>query len=162
MAHVTGIGYDSHRFTEGRKLIIGGLEIPHGMGLDGHSDADVLCHAIIDSVLGACGKPDIGHFFPDTDPKWKGASSIALLKQVHELIKKEADIIYIDAVIIAEEPRILKHSEKIKKNIAEALRVSADRINVKAKTNEKMGFTGRKEGIAVIAVSTVNRNFDDK
>ena len=159
---ITGIGYDSHRFKAGRKLILGGVNIPYDMGLDGHSDADALCHAVIDGILGASGKKDIGQLFPDTDPKWKDADSIELLKKTVELINKDKiKIIYIDAVVIAEKPKLGPYIDKMIEKISNAVGVSPKRVNVKAKTNEKMGFSGREEGLVAIACVTVERNFND-
>ncbi|UCG77325.1 MAG: 2-C-methyl-D-erythritol 2,4-cyclodiphosphate synthase [Nitrospirota bacterium] len=151
----TGIGYDSHRLVEGRELILGGIVIPFDRGLEGHSDADVLCHSIIDSVLGALGEGDIGMHFPDTEARWKDASSIDLLKKVIEMARERGyEVSWVDASIIAEAPKLGPHLEAMKKEIAGS-GVKQDRINLKATTNEGMGFTGRGEGIAVIAVSTL-------
>ena len=154
-----GTGYDSHRFVENRKLILGGVELDSELGLEGHSDADALCHAIIDAILGACGKQDIGNLFPDTDLKWKGVSSIGLLSNVLDIIKQDSSvkIHYIDAVIITEQPKIAPYSVKMKTNIATALNIRPEQVNLKAKTNEKMGFVGRSEGLAVIANVTIER-----
>jgi 2-C-methyl-D-erythritol 2,4-cyclodiphosphate synthase len=161
MAQVTGIGYDSHKFTDKRKLILGGVPVEHDRGLAGHSDADVLCHAVIDSILGACGLPDIGQKFPDTDPEWKDASSIEMLKSVvKEISGINCTIVYIDAVIICERPKLLPYVEDIRESLANAMSVSKDRVNIKAKTNEKMGFTGRMEGMAVIANASMERLFN--
>lgn len=147
-----GTGYDSHRLVEGRKLIIGGVDIPFEKGLIGHSDADVLCHAIIDAILGALGTGDIGTHFPDTDSKWKDASSIALLSRTVELVKQQGfEISWIDSTIIAERPKLQPHIEIMKKNIS-AAGIPSGAVNIKAKTNEGMGFIGRGEGIAAQAV----------
>jgi 2-C-methyl-D-erythritol 2,4-cyclodiphosphate synthase len=147
-----GTGYDSHRFAEGRKLIIGGVEIPYEKGLLGHSDADVLCHAITDAIIGALGLGDIGTHFPDTDPKWKDAASIELLKSIVELAKMNGyAIAWVDSTIITETPKLSPHIEKMKVAISRT-GIPAGRINIKAKTNEGMGFIGRGEGIAVHAV----------
>ena len=147
-----GTGYDSHRLVEGRKLIIGGVDIPFEKGLLGHSDADVLVHAIIDAILGALGMGDIGKRFPDTDNKWKDASSITLLSNVAELTKQNGfEILWIDSTVIAERPRLQPHIERMKKNISGA-GIQSGAINIKAKTNEGMGFVGRGEGIAAQAV----------
>ncbi|MCX6111914.1 MAG: 2-C-methyl-D-erythritol 2,4-cyclodiphosphate synthase [Proteobacteria bacterium] len=160
---VTGIGYDSHRFMAGRKLILGGVDIPCDMGLDGHSDADALCHAIIDGILGAAGKKDIGQIFPDTDPKWKDADSLGLLKKTTELISKDKiKIIYIDAVVVTEKPKIASHINKMIEKISEATDINSKRINIKAKTNEKMGFSGREEGLMAMACVTIERDFNDR
>jgi len=154
-----GIGYDSHRFVEGRPLILGGISIPYGKGLFGHSDGDCLCHAIIDSLLGAAGMPNIGQLFPDTEPQWKDAKSTELLKKVvEEITLKGYTILWIDSVIIAEEPRLNSFIPAMKERLKEA-GIPPDRINIKPKTNEGMGFTGRKEGIAVIAISLLKKNF---
>jgi len=147
-----GSGYDSHRLVEGRKLIIGGVEIPFDKGLLGHSDADVLCHAIIDAILGALGMGDIGTHFPDTDAKWKDATSIALLSGTVELVKQQSfEISWVDSTVIAERPKLQPYIEIMKKNIAGA-GIPSGAINIKAKTNEGMGFIGRGEGIAAQAV----------
>ncbi len=147
-----GIGFDSHRLVEGRKLIIGGVDIPFDKGLAGHSDADVLCHAIIDAILGALGMGDIGKHFPDTDNKWKDASSITLLSNVVELMKQQSfEISWIDSIVIAEKPKLQPHIEGMKKNISSS-GIPSSAINIKAKTNEGMGFVGKGEGIAAQAV----------
>lgn len=159
---VVGIGYDSHKIDKKRKLVLGGLEMKTGFGLAGHSDADVLCHAVIDALLGACGKPDIGCFFPDNEPEWKDADSIVLLKSVVALVKSESvKINYVDVVLIAEKPKIAPHVDAIRKNLAAALGISFERVNIKAKTNEGMGFAGRGEGIAALSNVTVERAFND-
>jgi 2-C-methyl-D-erythritol 2,4-cyclodiphosphate synthase len=147
-----GIGYDSHRLIEGRRLVIGGVDIPFDKGLLGHSDGDVLCHAIIDAIIGAMGQGDIGKHFPDTDNKWKDASSILLLKHIVELAKSKGfEIQWIDSVIIAEKPKISPYIDLMKQAIAKA-DMPAGLLNIKAKTNEGMGFIGRGEGIAAQAV----------
>jgi 2-C-methyl-D-erythritol 2,4-cyclodiphosphate synthase len=147
-----GIGYDSHRLVEGRKLIIGGVEIPFEKGLAGHSDADVLCHAITDAIIGALGLGDIGVHFPDTDQKWKDASSIQMLSQIMELVKQKGfDLHYIDSIVIAEKPKLLTFIDTMKKNISKA-GIPGDSLNIKAKTNEGMGLIGQGEGIAAQAV----------
>jgi len=152
-----GIGYDSHRLVEGRKLIIGGVNIPFEKGLSGHSDADVLCHAIIDSVIGALGIGDIGNHFPDTDPKWKDASSIELLKHIISLTHMNGyEVSWLDSIIIAEKPRLTSYMEAMKKAISEA-GIPSGSINIKGKTNEGMGFIGRGEGIAAQAVCLLKR-----
>ncbi len=152
----TGLGYDSHRFVTGRKLILGGIEIPHDQGLQGHSDADALIHAVCDALLGAAGAGDIGRHFPDTDPAFKGISSMILLERVREMIAlKGFSIINIDASIIMEKPKLAPFAGEIAANIANALNLPAAAVSVKAKTNEGMGFVGRNEGIAVFAVATV-------
>lgn len=157
MVHV-GIGYDVHQLVTGRKLILGGVEIPHTKGLDGHSDADALMHAICDAVLGALGEADIGHFFPNTDPRWKGAPSRVFLEEAARQAKtNQATIVNIDATIIAQEPKVYPHISKMKVNIASALGISEKKVGIKATTNEHMGFVGREEGIAAMAVASVDR-----
>lgn len=147
-----GFGYDSHRLVKGRKLIIGGVAIPFGKGLYGHSDADVLCHAIIDSIIGALGLGDIGQHFPDTDPEWKDASGVRLLRLVLDLVRKHGyEVSWVDTSIIAESPKLSPHIEDMKNAISEA-GIPTEVINIKAKTNEGMGFVGRGEGIAAYAV----------
>ena len=148
-----GHGYDVHRFAEGRKLILGGVEIPYKTGLLGHSDADVLCHAVADAVLGALGERNIGYHFPDTDPEYKGISSLILLEKVKLLIcKKNAEISNIDATVILQEPKISRYINDMRKNIADALGMSFEDVNIKATTEEKLGFTGCGEGAAAHAV----------
>ena len=148
-----GLGYDVHRLTEERKLILGGVEIPWEKGLLGHSDADVLVHAVMDALLGAAALGDIGQHFPDTDPAYKGISSLRLLDHVAGLLKKQGfSVGNIDAVIIAQKPKMALYIPKMRQNIAQALGISADRVNIKATTEEKLGFTGREEGIASQAV----------
>lgn len=143
------MGYDVHRLVENRDLIIGGVNIPYERGLAGHSDADVLIHAIMDSILGAAALGDIGKHFPDTDPQYKGASSIALLKHVAGLIKEKGyEIINIDATIIAQSPKMAPHIWAMRENIAKALNIYVDQVNVKATTEEGLGFTGKGEGIS--------------
>ena len=152
-----GLGYDSHRFADGRKLIIGGVEIPHEKGLLGHSDADVLCHAIADAIIGALGKGDIGTYFPDTDPKWEDAVSIELLKSIVELAKMNGyAVAWIDSTIIAERPKLFPYIEKMKAALSRT-GISSGHINIKAKTNEGMGFVGRGEGIAAQAVCLLEK-----
>jgi len=147
-----GIGFDAHRFKEGRPLIIGGIKIEHDKGLEGHSDADVLIHALIDALLGAAALGNIGEHFPDNDPQYKDISSLLLLEKTSDLIRdKGYDIANIDAVVILEEPRLEKYREQMQSEIGNTLNISPEKINVKAKTTEKMGFTGNKEGIAVMA-----------
>jgi 2-C-methyl-D-erythritol 2,4-cyclodiphosphate synthase len=156
MNHV-GIGYDVHQLVAGRKLILGGVEIAHGKGLDGHSDADVLMHAICDAVLGALGEADIGHFFPNTDPRSKNQPSKTFLQEAARQVKfREGRIINIDATLIAQQPKIAPHIKKMKENIAAALGLSITRVGIKATTNETMGFIGREEGIAAMAVASVD------
>lgn len=149
-----GNGYDIHRLTVGRDLILGGIHIPHEMGLDGHSDADVLTHAIMDALLGALSLGDIGHYFPPTDPEWKGADSLKLLEQVHSLIRSKGwQVGNIDSVVVAERPKLKPHIEGMRTKIAETLGIEPDQVGVKATTNEKLGPTGREEGIAAYAVA---------
>ena len=156
MVHV-GIGYDVHQLAAGRKLILGGVEIPHTKGLDGHSDADALMHAICDAVLGALGEEDIGHFFPNTDPRWKGAPSKVFLQEAaRQVTFKQGRIVNIDATVIAQAPKIYPFIKEMKIRIAEALGVNVQQIGVKATTNETMGFIGREEGIAAMAVASVD------
>jgi 2-C-methyl-D-erythritol 2,4-cyclodiphosphate synthase len=151
-----GIGYDVHRFSEHRLLVLGGVTIPHSHGLDGHSDADVLCHAVADAVLGAMGLPDIGHYFPPGDPSCKDIPSLCILQRCRELlIEQGCRLVNIDATLIAEAPKILPHREAMQRNIGEALGIPARRVGIKATTNEAMGFIGRGEGIAAIAVAQV-------
>lgn len=148
-----GHGYDVHKLVEGRKLIVGGVNIPHILGLLGHSDADVLTHAVMDSILGAAALGDIGGLFPDNDPKYEGADSLVLLKEVCTAIdKKGYKISNIDATIIAQKPKMKPHIEQMRKNIAAVCGIDVDCVNVKATTEEKLGFTGREEGISAHAV----------
>lgn len=154
-----GHGLDVHQLVEGRKCIIGGVEIPHEKGLLGHSDADVLLHAICDALLGAAGLGDIGRHFPDTDAQYKGADSRVLLRQVNELLKKSGYVVgNIDATIIAQAPKMAPHIQQMCTNIAADCDVEVGRINVKATTTEKLGFTGRGEGIAAEAVALINKS----
>ena len=154
-----GHGYDVHAFAENRKCIIGGVEIPYEKGLLGHSDADVLLHAISDSLLGAAALGDIGKHFPDTDPQYKGADSIVLLKNVVNLIhSKGYKVNNIDATVIAQAPKMAPHIQRMRQNIADALNVDVDFVNVKATTEEKLGFTGRKEGISAHCVCLIEKD----
>ena len=153
-----GHGYDVHAFAENRKCIIGGVDIPHEKGLLGHSDADVLLHAISDSLLGAAALGDIGKHFPDTDPQFEGANSLVLLKNVVELINSKGyKVNNIDATVIAQVPKMAPYIEKMRENIASALNVDVDCVNVKATTEEKLGFTGRKEGISAHCVCLIEK-----
>jgi 2-C-methyl-D-erythritol 2,4-cyclodiphosphate synthase len=155
MNHV-GVGYDVHPLAEGRKLILGGVEIAHAKGLDGHSDADVLMHAVCDAILGALGESDIGHFFPNTDPRWRGAPSRTFLEEAARQVGfREGKIVNIDATIIAQQPKLAPYVPAMKENIAAALGISLKQVGVKATTNELLGFVGREEGIAAIAVASV-------
>lgn len=152
-----GFGYDSHRLVPGRRLILGGVDIPHEKGLLGHSDADVLVHAICDAIIGAIGDGDIGRYFPDTDPAYEGISSLKLLRLVCVMAGEKGFVVNnIDSTVILERPRLMGHINDMELNIANALNIPAERVNVKAKTNEGMGFLGRGEGIAAFAVATVN------
>jgi 2-C-methyl-D-erythritol 2,4-cyclodiphosphate synthase len=156
MVHV-GIGYDVHRLVEGRKLILGGVEISHPKGLEGHSDADVLMHAICDAVLGALGEGDIGHFFPNTDPRWRNAASKVFLEEAaRQLNFHDARIVNLDATLIAEAPKIAPHIHLMKVHVSEALGINPRRVGIKATTNERLGFLGREEGIAAMAVAAVD------
>ncbi|AMA08889.1 MULTISPECIES: 2-C-methyl-D-erythritol 2,4-cyclodiphosphate synthase [unclassified Picosynechococcus] len=149
-----GNGYDVHRLVPGRPLILGGIQLEHHLGLDGHSDADVLTHAIMDAMLGALSLGDIGHYFPPTDPQWKGADSIELLKQVHQLIQERGwQIGNIDSVIVAERPKLKPHIQAMTQCLAEALGVDPDQVGVKATTNEKLDAMGEEKGICVHAVA---------
>ncbi len=151
---MTGIGYDVHRFTENRPLVLGGVTIPHTHGLEGHSDADVLCHAIADAVLGAMGLPDIGHYFPPGDPSCKNICSLEILEKCRELADShDFRIMNVDSTIVAEAPRVLPHREAMRARIGSALGIPPERVGIKATTNETMGFIGRKEGIAALAVA---------
>jgi 2-C-methyl-D-erythritol 2,4-cyclodiphosphate synthase len=153
-----GLGYDIHSLALERKLFIGGIEIPYIKGLMGHSDADVLIHAICDALLGAISEGDIGEHFPDTDPKYQGISSTELLKLVLRLVnKKKYSIVNIDAVIIAQEPGMAPFKKKIQENLAKILEIETDAVSIKAKTNEGMGEVGRKEAIACYAVALLKR-----
>ena len=151
-----GMGYDVHRLVEGRDLILGGVKIEHSLGLMGHSDADVLIHAIMDALLGAAALGDIGKHFPDTDEKYKGISSMKLLEHVKGLIEEEGYVIEnIDATIIAQKPKLRPYMEEMEENIAKVLKIEKNQINLKATTEEKLGFTGREEGIAAQAICSL-------
>ena len=151
-----GLGYDVHKLVENRKLILGGVEIPYEKGLLGHSDADVLLHAIMDSLLGACALGDIGKHFPDTDDRFKGISSIKVLEETANLIKSKGYAVNnIDATIIAQKPKMLPHIELMRKNIATALNINIDQINIKATTEEGLGFTGEGLGISSQSIASV-------
>jgi 2-C-methyl-D-erythritol 2,4-cyclodiphosphate synthase len=148
-----GNGYDIHRLVSGRRLILGGIEIDHELGLLGHSDADVLTHAIMDAMLGALSLGDIGHYFPPTDPQWEGANSLILLTKVNELIEGRGwKIVNIDSVIVAERPKLKPHIQSMRESLARVLKVEPERVGVKATTNEKLGAEGREEGISALAV----------
>jgi 2-C-methyl-D-erythritol 2,4-cyclodiphosphate synthase len=151
-----GIGYDVHPFADGRRLVLGGVEIPHARGLQGHSDADVLSHAIADAVLGALGLPDIGHYFPPSDASIEGISSLKILERCAELSEeKKMRIVNVDASLVAEAPRVKPHADAMKSKIARALGIRAEDVGIKATTNERLGFVGREEGIAAMAVASV-------
>ncbi len=149
----TGIGIDTHRFEPGRPLLLGGVEIPHEAGLAGHSDADVLAHAVIDALLGAAGTGDIGEHFPDTDPRYAGADSLALLRAV--VAELGATVVNVDATVMMERPKLGAHKAAIRASLAAALGIAEQAVNVKATTGEGMGFVGRGEGVAALAVATI-------
>ena len=152
----TGIGFDTHRLVEGRRLILGGVDIPHETGLLGHSDADVLAHAVMDALLGAVALGDIGQHFPDTDNRWKGADSLKLLDRVTELLRENGwKIVNVDATILAERPKMMPHLPKMRENLAARMGVPVGAVSVKATTVEGLGAIGRREGISVMAVATV-------
>ncbi len=154
-----GHGYDAHRFCEGRRLIIGGVDIPYEVGLSGHSDADVLLHAVSDSLLGAAALGDIGKYFPDTDARFKNISSIILLKQTSEMLTKIGyRIINIDATIVAQNPKMSPYIEEMRQNIAQALSCEVDSIGIKATSEEGMGFTGRREGICAHSLCLIEKH----
>lgn len=153
-----GQGFDVHKLVEGRKCIIGGVDIPHEKGLLGHSDADVLLHAISDALLGAIGAGDIGMHFPDTDERWKGADSMRLLERVGEIVRDAGyEIGNVQGTVICERPKIRPHAEAIRANIARMLRIEVDQVGIQGTTSEKLGFTGRGEGVAAQAVALVGR-----
>lgn len=155
MIHV-GIGYDVHRLVEGRKLILGGVAIPHNKGLEGHSDADALIHAICDAIFGALGEGDIGHFFPNTDSRWKNAPSKVFLQEAARQVSfHEGKLVNVDATVIAQAPKLAPHIHAMQLNIAQALEINPKRVGIKATTNEQLGFLGREEGIAAMAVAGV-------
>jgi 2-C-methyl-D-erythritol 2,4-cyclodiphosphate synthase len=154
----TGIGWDSHRLVEGRPLIIGGVTIPFERGLAGHSDADVLAHAIVDALLGAAGLGDIGEHFPDTDERWAGADSLALLRAVVERVGEAGHVVvHVDGTVVMERPRLAPYKTAIRESLARALGVAPGSVSVKATTGEGMGFVGRGEGVAAMAVATLER-----
>jgi len=157
--HRIGIGYDAHRFTEGRPLILGGVSLPHGKGLLGHSDADALCHAVTDALLGAAGLGDMGKYFPDTDPKWKGVDSLAMLKEAARLAGAAGwRVGNVDATVICQKPKLADHLGAMAGKIAENLGIELGRVNVKAKSTEGMGFEGREEGLSVQAVVLLKKD----
>ena len=152
-----GHGYDVHRLVEGRKLILGGVEVPHTLGLLGHSDADVLTHAVMDALLGAAALGDIGRHFPDTDPAYAGADSLKLLDHVVELLEEKGyQVGNVDATILAQKPKLAPYIESMRDNLAARMKVEPDQVNVKATTEEKLGFTGAEEGIAAHAVALLS------
>ncbi len=154
---LSGIGYDCHRFAAGRRLVLGGVEIPHERGLDGHSDADVLTHAVIDALLGAAGLGDIGEHFPDTDERFRDADSLALLETVlTTVIASGFEVENVDGTVIMEAPKLGPHRQEIRERLALALNLPVGRVNVKATTGEGMGFVGRGEGVAALAVASLN------
>lgn len=154
----TGIGYDVHQFVEGRPLILGGIEVPHSHGLLGHSDADVVTHAAMDAVLGAAGCADIGTYFPDDDPAFKGADSIELARRVSEIIRSEGfELEGLDIMVVAEAPKMKPHVPAMKERLSEAFGLQAEQLGLKATTNEKMGWVGRQEGIACLASALVRK-----
>lgn len=154
----TGIGWDVHRLVAGRPLIIGGVTIPNELGLDGHSDADVLVHAVIDALLGAAGLGDIGEHFPDTDERWSGADSLDLLRSTREIVAVGGvEIAHVDTTVLLERPKLLPHKQEMRENIAGALELPLARVNVKATRGEGMGFVGRVEGAAALAIATLER-----
>jgi 2-C-methyl-D-erythritol 2,4-cyclodiphosphate synthase len=153
-----GLGYDCHRFTEGRRLVLGGVEIEHDRGLAGHSDADVLTHAIIDALLGAAALGDIGEHFPDTDERYRDADSLELLRTAVDLLRRHGFAVrHVDATVVLERPKLAPVRERIRTRLAEALGVTLDHVSVKATRGEGMGFVGREEGAAALAVATVER-----
>ena len=154
----TGIGFDVHAFAEGRKLILGGIEIPHSKGLTGHSDADALLHAIVDALLGSIALGDIGTHFPDDDPRYKNADSSVFLKKASDLIRNRGYYVNnIDVIVMLQQPKIAPYVQKMREKISKVLDIGLDRISIKATTTEKLGFVGREEGISVFAVATVVR-----
>lgn len=154
----TGLGYDCHRFADGRSLVLGGVEIPFDRGLDGHSDADVLTHAIIDALLGAAGLGDIGQHFPDTDERYRGANSVELLRRTVAMLgDHQFAVVHVDATVVIERPHVSPVREQIRSVLAEALGVDVGHVNIKATRGEGMGFVGRGEGAAALAIATVER-----
>jgi 2-C-methyl-D-erythritol 2,4-cyclodiphosphate synthase len=154
----TGIGFDIHRLVEGRRLVLGGVEIPHTAGLEGHSDADAVCHAIMDALLGACAAGDIGQHFPNTDPRWKDADSCRLLAAVAAVVREKGyAIANVDAMIMAEAPRLAPYILRMRERLAQALGLETDQVSVKAGTHEKLGAIGRGEGIGVMATTALYR-----
>lgn len=153
---LVGLGFDSHRLVEGRRLVIGGVEIPNERGLDGHSDSDVLAHALIDALLGACGLGDIGEHFPDSDERWRDADSVGLLEEVVAMVTAQGlEIVNVDCTVIMEAPKLAPHRQAMRERLAAALELEPKRVNVKASTGERIGFVGRGEGVAALAVASV-------
>jgi len=153
---LVGIGYDSHRLEDGRRLVIGGVELEHERGLAGHSDADVLAHAVIDALLGAAGMGDIGEHFPDSDERWRDADSMGLLEQVVASIREKGiDLVNVDCTLLMERPKLGPHRAAIRESLAATLAVDVQRVNVKASTGEGIGFVGRGEGVAALAVASL-------
>jgi len=151
-----GIGYDVHRLVSGRELVLGGVNIPYEMGLAGHSDADVLTHAVMDALLGAAGLGDIGRYFPDTDPQYKGISSLRLLERVRDIVREAGFTIHnIDSIIVAQKPKLASYLDRMGMNLAAGLNISPKQVNVKATTTEGLGFTGTGEGIAAYAITVL-------
>jgi 2-C-methyl-D-erythritol 2,4-cyclodiphosphate synthase len=154
---LSGIGYDSHRLTPGRPLILGGVEIPHDRGLEGHSDADVLTHAVIDALLGAAGLGDIGEHFPDTDERYRDADSIALLETIlARVVAGGLEVVNVDCTVVMEAPKLGPHRQEIRERLAKALGLPVTRMNVKATTGEGIGFVGRGEGVAALAIASLS------
>ena len=157
MSSLVGIGYDSHRLADGRRLVIGGVELEHDRGLAGHSDADVLAHAVIDALLGAAGMGDIGEHFPDTDERWRDADSMRLLEQVVASIRERGiDLVNVDCTLVMERPKLGQHRAAIRESLAATLAIDVQRVNVKASTGEGIGFVGRGEGVAALAVASLH------
>jgi 2-C-methyl-D-erythritol 2,4-cyclodiphosphate synthase len=158
MSARTGIGYDSHRFEAGRRLVLGGVEVPNARGLAGHSDADVLTHAVIDALLGAAGLGDIGQHFPDTDERWRDADSLDLLSEVAAFLEEHGfGVTHVDATVVCESPKLGSYRDDMRRSLASSAGLSARAVNVKFTTNEGMGWIGRGEGIAALAVATLER-----
>jgi 2-C-methyl-D-erythritol 2,4-cyclodiphosphate synthase len=163
MTTTTGIGYDCHRFASGRRLILGGVEIPSERGLEGHSDADVLTHAIIDAILGAAALGDIGQHFPDTDERYRGADSLELLRSAIAVVRAHGiELAHVDATVVLERPAVAPHREAIRTGLARALGVELAQVSVKATRGEGMGFVGREEGAAALAIATLHRPDGDQ
>jgi len=157
VSSLVGIGYDSHRLAEGRRLIIGGVELEHDRGLAGHSDADVLAHAVIDALLGAAGMGDIGEHFPDTDERWRDADSMGLLEQVVASVRERGiELVNVDCTLVMERPKLGQHRAAIRESLAATLAIDVQRVNVKASTGEGIGFVGRGEGVAALAVASLH------